>query len=336
MFTGKKKILLISLILSIILMYLALRNVDLQILKLLFINFNYKIIVPSFFIVFIMYVIHGLRWAHISSDSSDKKYKNYILITFVGFALNSLIPMRIGDIVKIIISKSYLSKEYSEITSTILFAQYLDFLFVLISFSTILLLLPELYINDSNISILNENIYILLIATIFISTFLIFLLPYISKILIFFQNTLKLKRNDFMYKFLNYFLNVSLVIKELIQDYNKLYKNVILTILYWILIFLLFLIVAYGFEINIPIKVLFFSILLSNLVSIFPVTPSSIGTFHVAIMFGLLLWSDDQNISFAYATTVHGLIFLSNIILGSVALILLNSPFKMIFSNEKK
>ena len=299
-------------------MTVAFRNVDLVMIKSLFSNFNYKLIFPSFIIVLLMYIVHGLRWANITNDSN---YKNFILITFLGFAINSVLPMRMGDVIKIVTSKKYLDKDYSTITSTVLFAQYLDFIFVSVTFSTVLILFPDLHVDKS---IVNNNIYTIVLTTVLFSTLVIFTLPYIAKIILNFQRKITLNDQHIINKILNYFLNISYVLESLVRDYKMLYKSLILTFIYWILILLLFLIVAYGFEIQIPIEILIFSILLTNLAIILPLTPSSIGTFHVSMMFGLLFWSDDQNISFAYATTVHGIIFLSNITLGIISLLSLN------------
>lgn len=325
---GKTKILFSSLILSLILMFFAFRNVDLQISKSFFNDFDFKMIIPSFFIITLMYIVHGFRWANISSEIAINKSKNYILITFVGFAVNSLAPMRMGDMFKILISKKYLMKEYSKITSTVLFAQYLDFVFVLFCFAIILLFLPELYSNNSNIDLINENTYFILIVMFFVSLFIVFSLPYISRFLAFIKQKADLKIDSIPSKILDYLLKVSMILKNLVSDHKNFFRNFLLTLIYWFLILCLFLTIASGFDINIPIKILIFSILLSNLASIFPVTPSSIGTFHVSMMFGLLLWTDDQNISFVYATTVHALIFVSNIILGCIAILLLNLKSK--------
>jgi len=276
------------------------------------------------FIVILMYVVHGLRWANISSEMNLNKSKNYVLITFLGFAVNSIVPMRMGDMFKIFISKKYLQKEYSQITSTVLFAQYLDFVFVLFCFAIILLFLPELYSDELNTNLVNQNTYIVLIMMFFVALFIVFSLPYISRILIYVKKNITLENGSILLRILNYLLRVSETLQELSKDYSRVFKNFCLTFLYWFLILSLFMIIAHGFDINIPIRILIFSILLSNLASIFPLTPSSIGTFHVSLMFGLLLWTDDQNISFVYATTVHGLIFLSNIILGVISTIILN------------
>ena len=321
---GKTKIFFASLILSLFLMFFAFRNVDLQNSKSFFNNFDFKVMIPSFFIVILMYVVHGLRWANISSEMNLDKSKNYVLITFLGFAVNSIVPMRMGDMFKIFISKKYLQKEYSQITSTVLFAQYLDFVFVLFCFAIILLFLPELYSDELNTNLVNQNTYIVLIMMFFVALFIVFSLPYISRILIYVKKNITLENGSILLKILNYLLRVSETLQELSKDYSRVFKNFCLTFLYWFLILSLFMIIAHGFDINIPIRILIFSILLSNLASIFPLTPSSIGTFHVSLMFGLLLWTDDQNISFVYATTVHGLIFLSNIILGVISTIILN------------
>ena len=280
--------------------------------------------IPSLFIVISMYIVHGLRWANISSEMNLNKSKNYVLITFLGFAVNSIVPMRMGDMFKILISKKYLKKEYSQITSTVLFAQYLDFVFVLFCFAIILLFLPELYTDELNTNLVNQNTYIVLIVMFFVALLIVFSLPYISRILIYVKNKGTFENNSMLLRILNYLLRVSETLQKLSKDYSKVLKNLCLTFLYWFLILSLFMLIAYGFGINIPVRILIFSILLSNLASIFPLTPSSIGTFHVSLMFGLLLWTDNQNISFVYATTVHGLIFLSNIALGIISVILLN------------
>ena len=92
---------ILSIFIGIILMYFTSKNILWNELFVAFKSFNYFLFIPSNCILITMYFLHSLRWKILL----DGSFINYRLIIFaisnIGFMVNSVIPFRIGDFVKI-------------------------------------------------------------------------------------------------------------------------------------------------------------------------------------------------------------------------------------------
>ena len=305
---------ILSIFIGIILMYFTSKNILWNELFVAFKSFNYFLFIPSICILITMYFLHSLRWKILL----DGSFVNYRLIIFaisnIGFMFNSVLPFRIGDFVKIYLAKKNINPKISKITSTIIIGHYFDFIFLFILLN-ILLLIINIDINEIFVNKYIYYIFFLIIAIITISLILI------NDLLRVFSYTLN--RIHYFKGSIKFIFNLNLEIKNIVRNYKKLLITIGLTIFYWILLVFLFKIISMGFGLNLHLSSYILAVVLSALIISVPITPISIGTFHLAVIYAFSFWVSDETLIFAYSIFLHSLIMLTTIIIGIMSLLYL-------------
>ncbi|MFH1415263.1 MAG: lysylphosphatidylglycerol synthase transmembrane domain-containing protein [Elusimicrobiota bacterium] len=99
----RKLTLFLGILLSIFFLFLALRKVDFLHVRQLFMDTNYLYIIPCFFIYLAEFNLRAYRWWILVSPIKKGKYINFLSATHIGFFSNTILPMRAGEIVKVLL-----------------------------------------------------------------------------------------------------------------------------------------------------------------------------------------------------------------------------------------
>lgn len=129
---GKKNILYIGMTVSLFLLYFSLRDVDWSALKSTLVEIKIFPIIVCFFMISFGIILRGWRWSLISGTSSNKIIF-FIRSTNFGVLANQLLPVRLGEIVRILILKKQINISLSELLSSALIDRMLDVLSLLVS-----------------------------------------------------------------------------------------------------------------------------------------------------------------------------------------------------------
>tara|TARA_Y100001970_G_C14253525_1_gene873477 strand:- start:4385 stop:5086 length:702 start_codon:yes stop_codon:yes gene_type:complete len=224
--------------------------------------------------------------------------------------INSLIPFRLGDIVKIYLAKRNLGITVSKLTSTVIIGHYFDFLFLFVFLNIIFFLVN---IDISDVFQWDVVYYVLFLINLIITLSLI----YIKQVTKFF---------DFIFFRISYLNKYRYIIKNLNYDVNLLTRNMykltltlFLTFAYWGSLILIFKFVSIGIGLDLNVQMLILAVVLSSFAISIPVTPTSLGTFHLAIVYSLSFLIENQTLLFAYSLILHTIIIVSIISCGSVS-----------------
>lgn len=106
--------------LSIIFLYLGLRNVNFDILVSTLINCNLPILIISFFFISISVLIRSIRWGVITNYNRSSFYPFWVATSF-GYLCNMIYPARAGEVLRILAlnKKIQISRAYLAMTSFI-------------------------------------------------------------------------------------------------------------------------------------------------------------------------------------------------------------------------
>jgi len=99
----RKLALFLGIPLSIFFLFLALRKVDFLHVRQLFIGTNYLYILPCFVIYLAEFNLRAYRWWILVSPVKKGKYINFLSATHIGFFSNTILPMRAGEIIKVLL-----------------------------------------------------------------------------------------------------------------------------------------------------------------------------------------------------------------------------------------
>jgi len=306
--------LLFSLLITILFIVITVNKINWEEFISITKSFDSLYIIPAIVFLILMHLVHSARWyIYLSSKLSGYSIK-YFLITNVTFMTNSLIPFRIGDFVKIYLARKYIQSDFPKITSSVIVGHYFDFTFLFLLMNIMFAL-----INLDTAEIFSNNwiYYSLFIANILITVVIIFMEIIVRNLRHYLKNIYFLKN------VLNFLIELNLEIKMLTRNINLLSINVVLTILYWICLGLLFKCVSLGLGIDLDYSMIILAVVVSAFAISIPLTPASIGTFHLAIVYSLSIWISDQTLLFTYALILHSIIIISIVSLGSVSFLYL-------------
>jgi uncharacterized protein (TIRG00374 family) len=94
----KKKITL-GLLISLFLLWLAVRKVNLQEFAMAITNIRVAYLVPAFLLTLVVCVVRSLRWRLLFSQTKDIRINSLLSVIMIGFLANNLLPARLGEVV---------------------------------------------------------------------------------------------------------------------------------------------------------------------------------------------------------------------------------------------
>lgn len=89
-----------------------------------------------------------------------------------------------------------------------------------------------------------------------------------------------------------------------------------LSVLAWLCETAMYLVIALGFNLNLPFVVFLLACALANLVTIAPSTPGYIGVFHAPVVYVLTLFGVEQNLAASYTLILHATLIIPVTLLG--------------------
>ena len=257
--------------------------------------------------------IRGIRWHYLARHHKKiSSYESYKICS-IGFALNSLLPLRAGEIARAVYARKNLNLSFSFAISMIIVERIYDFLIILSLFVPLFYNLnidPSFKLSFKSYT-LNKAILEMLIKKVSI----IAALGVIFLILIqfpFFQKlgfvSIRLIKGIFSYKIYKKILHSYLHLIKGFHSFKKLSTvmiNIVLSFLVWFFIGISFYFMALGMNINLSIKGSFIVMLMICFGVMIPSSPGYWGLYELAGKFAMLLLGYKPDISLAYTLMVH-------------------------------
>jgi uncharacterized protein (TIRG00374 family) len=143
-----KKRNIIGLVISAILLYLAFRKVDRELLVQSLAKADYLWLIPAFLLMVLSIVFRAVRWKYLLRPITDPSFKHLFSASAIGLMANNLLPARLGEIARawVIGEKEGISKTSS--FATIVVERIFDG-FTVIFFLAAILILFEMEIPAS-------------------------------------------------------------------------------------------------------------------------------------------------------------------------------------------
>ena len=259
-----------------------------EILNILNVNHFYVLIMVQPLQVLSIYMLS--RRFSILSGGIKNKEKNYFKAYLLSIGLNTFIPARLSELIKITYMKKKGNLSTTHYVSALILERYLDIIFLIILiFLGILFSLVEF----------NQKILIFLIALIGIIFTLFFLNSFVL------QKILNLLKKFLDYKYYKITKNFFDLISKKIFKLDFLY-SFLLSLVVWVISFLLvFIILKYlhGDLVDAyRASIIFLSLTLSRII---PGLPANLGTFELAIIFSMSKLGFEINDAFLTAITIH-------------------------------
>jgi len=92
-----KKGYLVSILLSGLFLYLAIRNVEYERVRNALVSANYTFTIPAMLVVVLSFLPRAIRWGYLLENTKKIRFQSLFGIMMIGFMVNNILPARIGE-----------------------------------------------------------------------------------------------------------------------------------------------------------------------------------------------------------------------------------------------
>jgi len=324
-----KKRYVIGIIISLIFLYFAFKEVKFKEFIGALEKANYLILIPVLATVIAIFLVRAYRWNFLILPVKKLSYGKLFSALMIGTMANNVLPFRIGEIVRAFIIGKMGNVSRSASFATIAVERVID-IFTILLIATTVISLQEM--PDSMFPFQQIGLILLVIVVVFFG-FTLFLLKNTNFALNVLGKLLKPLPEKYKEKIIQIsesFITGLKVIKK------KEYYLVIglLSLAAWFLFVLEAYILFFAFDLpgkyNVPIGASFLIVILGTIAIMIPSSPGFFGTFHLFCKEGLTVYNVPESTALAYAVILHAFSFLPTTILGIIYLGKKNFTFSQI------
>jgi hypothetical protein len=307
----KKKI-FIGILLSVILVYLSVRGININDTIDNFKNIKWLPVAAFIIIILFMQFLRSYRWGVILKPLQKIDQLTLFSVTSVGFLAIASIPARLGELARPYLISKKSSIKFSSAFGTIIIERALD------SLAVLFIMIIALLFVDLPSWMIKSGIIFLLITLIFISCIVALIwqrersLNILNRILNKFPGKLTLTIERIIHHLIDGF--------KIITDIKMLFYLFFLSAFIWFIdvlaIYILF--IAFGFNLPVLAAVVLMIILIAGIA--IPTAPGYIGNWHFACILGLSLFGVAKPEALSFALVYHFLSIVFVAVLGIIFL----------------
>ena len=322
--------LILGLVVGGLFVWLAFRGTDFEGVKSSFKAANYIYIIPVVLLSLIVQTLRSYRWGVILEPMAKINQWTVFSITSVGFMAISLLPVRMGEIVRPYLISQKSSVKLGSSLATIVVERIFDMLTLMI-FLLIVLVEVELprWIFRSALSILLIFIPLLLLL-IFLAVKREFSAKGVDRIF----SKLPHKLSSRLMRLFHSFIDGL----QILPDLKRTISVVLLSLFIWGLVGLATYILFYSFPSmhQLPLAAGFAVLVITALGVTLPTAPGFIGNYHFSCVIGLTLFGVPKTDALTFAILLHFLQLAVIILLGVVCLPFMKVSLPSIFKRSEQ
>lgn len=317
--------LLLGLAMGALFIWLALRGTDFEGVKASFKAANYLYLIPVVFLSIIVQMVRSYRWGVIVEPLEKIDQGTLFTITSVGFMAITLLPVRMGEIVRpYLISKKSTVKLGSSL-ATIVVERIFDMLTLMILLLFVLLTveLPEWVFRAA------YAILLIIIPFLFLLIFLAVNREISAKGLDRIAGKLPPAFASRLMKLFHSFLDGL----QILPDWKKMVYLSFLSLSTWCLVGVATYILFSSFASmgELPLAAAYAVLIITALGVALPTAPGFIGNYHFSCVMGLTLFGIPKTDALTFAIVIHFIQLSVVIVLGLVCLPFIKVPLPSLF-----
>ncbi|MDR0618146.1 MAG: flippase-like domain-containing protein [Endomicrobium sp.] len=286
---------IMCILVSVVLAYLTLRQIDFRRSLSLIKSVNYWFLFPALMVCISTYVLRAIRYYFILLPLKKTKVLENFPYTTLGFFANNIVPLRLGEFIRAKITGKYLAIASSATLATIVIERLFDILIFILFFFLIFFFMPFA-------SILERSFYVLFTIAILCFVVLYIIITHREKMIeILSKLSISSKIKSIIFSFLDKFASGLIILKKPIV----LFKVSIMSVIVWGTESLVIVIVAYACGINLSVLGAIFTIIIIGVGSIVPTVPGYFGAFELMGVLSLSALGVDKNLAFTCIAIYH-------------------------------
>lgn len=307
-------------------LFLTLRQVDFSNCWTYMKDINYLWILLALIIYTFGFIVRSIRWKHLLSPLVIAPVSRLFSLLILGFFMNNLLPLRLGEFIRSYISGRKLNTTSSGVLATVVVERLFDGLSYICLFFITIIFLP--FPEWSKKSIIAGSF--LFIGCLIFLFFLVKHQELAKKIFtkLPFQSNFFKRLESIFLNFLNGL--------QIFSHGTILIKVFLLSITVWVIEGFVYYIFGIAFNLNLNIFQCFFIMVTIGIGVILPPAPGYVGTVEFLGVTALSFLGKDKNQAFAYIASLHLLQLFTIFILGIRSIIKEKITFQDIIKPVRK
>lgn len=305
---GVKLKFFLGMAISILFLALALQNVSFAELIKALAQANYFFLIPSLILTFFAYFLRSIRWRYMLMPIKQISSSQLFEITIIGFMLNNILPVRIGEFARAYLlgKRERLSKSLS--FATIIIERLLDGLTILSFLIPIVFFFPfPAWLKKAG--------FFLLIVYLAIIIFLFLLNFFSQKLIRLFEKSVLPFSPRFAERLKKMLLSFCEGLK-IFKTRKQVFWICCLSVLVWGAAAFNLLVFFYAFHIKAPFYAPFLLLAVIATGVALPSSPGFIGTLQIACVAGLALFGVSKTEAFGFSIVYHASQYIPITLLG--------------------
>ena len=310
----------VGLLISAIFLYLSFRKVDIYRTWVLIRSSELRLIALVVIITFFQFVIRSWRWYILLETLKKTGFTNRLLSVLIGFAANCILPARLGEFVR----ANYLgyTEKISRVSAfgTIVVERIFDgFILLLI---LLIGLLGTPFTEESNAAFNGLRVTGLSVFLIYILS-IVFLVGFkyrtdtfitiLERFLFFVSQSLRSRIIQAVRNFASGLVPI--------KDVHGWTMAIFYSLLLWFSALYQVKLIACSIGLSIPFIATFLVMAMAAFGVMIPSSPGYIGTYHLAVQYGFILFGAAREEALSAAILLHATFFFPTILFGAVAFI---------------
>ncbi len=316
-FNKKNITFLLSMVISIVCLWLFVRHIEWPLLKKALMEANYWFVIPTTLLNLVVYLIRAIRWKGFLAHIKRIPVLNLLSITCIGFMANNVLPARVGEVLRPFLLYKKESIKFSTSMATVIVERIFDMLGLIIFAAVIIALLPSYsgHVHQSfssgsaqEATAFGESVIVslkkwtevfavagvlMIIALFLIVTKPDFFKKILGKLTFFLPHT----RKDKFFAFYDSFVHGL----KILENKTETFRMAGYTLLIWIICGTEIYLLGFSFHMQLPfVGACLVAICLALAIAL-PQAPGFIGVFHIAILKSLHIFGIHTSAAQSYA-----------------------------------
>ena len=154
----KKKIIFIAgILISIICSWLFARKIEWSHLSTALREANYVYIIPTIILIFVSHYLRAVRWSSLIAPIKRVSVLNLFSATMIGFMANSVLPARIGEVIRPVMVARKEKIKMTTSFATVVMERIFDILSIIVFASLLFFFLPSETSHNKRVSMINHT-----------------------------------------------------------------------------------------------------------------------------------------------------------------------------------
>ena len=315
-------------VVSLVLLGLALRHVDVHLLGRFLVRANYGYVGAAVVMYFVDLGFRCMRWRVLLSVARDISVRRLYPVLAIGYMGNNLLPARIGELSRAYLVGQRENVSPSTVLASVALERVIDGLTVLLLLLATLPALPGAAWLGSLTTVAAGFIGAAIVACFVLAVAQPSWVEVAARLLGVLPESLRRRAVDALDRFVLGF--------SVLRDVRQLGQTLVISVIIWVVGATTYVLVAHAFGVRLSIVDALAAICVVNLATAVPLAPAGLGAFEVAALAIFSLVGIDGTTAAGITIVLHAVLFVPIVVVGLLFLWRLNLSVETLWDDSRR